>query len=107
MHGKTAKAKTVAGDMRAEPAPRTSTIKRRVETTMQTAASLGLTQGRKERRLSWRANDRLVQAAQKTCGLEGSDLLEYALAKVALEDDFVETFLALRGTVDADIDLEF
>ena len=74
---------------------------------MQTASSLGLTQGKKERRLSWRANDKLIQAAQKTSGLEGSDLLEYALAKVALEDDFVETLLSLSGTISADIDLEF
>ena len=79
---------------------------RRVDATMQTAASVGLTEGRKERRLSWRANDRLVQAAQQASGLEGSELLEYALAKVALEDDYAEKLLALRGYVSRDVDLE-
>ena len=68
---------------------------------------LGLTEGRKERRLSWRANDRLVQAAERNSGLEGSDLLEYALAKVALEDDYAEKLFALRGQVSSDVDLEF
>ncbi len=79
---------------------------RRVDVTMRTAASVGLTEGKKERRLSWRANDRLVQAAQQTSGLEGSELLDYALAKVALEDDYAEKLLALRGSVSRDMDLE-
>ena len=101
------------GDMRAkpdspvEPAQSSGRSGARVGATMRAAASLGLTEGRKDRRLSLRANDRLIQAAQQTSGLEGSELLEYALAKVALEDDFAEKLLALRGTVSRDIDLEF
>jgi hypothetical protein len=78
-----------------------------VSVTMQTAALAGLTEGKKEKRLSWRANDRLVQAAEERSGLEGSDLLEYALVKVALEDGFAEELLALKGTVSRDVDLEF
>ncbi len=34
-------------------------------------------------------------------------VIEYALAKVALEDDYGAKLLALKGTVPADIDLEF
>ena len=30
-----------------------------------------------------------------------------ALARVALEDDYIEKLLALRGTVGQDVDLEF
>jgi hypothetical protein len=82
-------------------------ITKLVSVTMQTAALAGLTEGKKERRLSWRANDRLVQAAEERSGLEGSDLLEYALAKVALEDGFAEDLLALKGTLSRDVDLEF
>lgn len=81
--------------------------KRHVSVTMQTAAAVGLTEGRKERRLSLRANERLVRAAQRTSGLDGSDLLEYALAKVALEDDYAATLASLRGSISRDIDLEF
>ncbi len=75
--------------------------------TMRAAALVGLTDGKKEKRLSWRANGRLIEAAQQKSGLEGSDLIEYALAKVALEDDYAEKLLALRGTVSRDVDLEF
>ena len=80
---------------------------RRVATTLATAAAAGLMAGTKSRRLSGRAHAALVEAAAARSGLAGSDLLEYALAKVALEDDFVETMLALKGTVSRDVDLEF
>lgn len=79
----------------------------RVSATMQTAAQAGLTEGKKEKRLSWRANLALVEAAAERSGLQGSDLLEYALAKVALEDDFAEKLQALTGAVGRSVDLEF
>lgn len=79
----------------------------RTDAMMQAAAVAGLTEGKKERRMSWRASDRLVRAAEEKSGLEGSDLLEYALAKVALEDGYAQALLALRGSVSRDIDLEF
>lgn len=102
-------------DAKHQPAPSRAIGKRvssetatsRVEATMRTAALAGLTTGKKERRLSWRANERLVRAAEERSGLAGSDLLEYALATVALEDDFADTLLALRGAVDRAVDLEF
>jgi hypothetical protein len=80
---------------------------KRVKVTMHTAEQAGLTEGKKGKRLSGRTTERLVQAAAKRSGLEGSDLLEYALAKVALEDDFAEKLIALEGTVSRNIDLEF
>lgn len=82
-------------------------IPMRVSVTMQTAAQTGLTEGKKERRLSGRTNQALLEAAALRSGLQGSELLEYALAKVALEDDFAEKLQTLAGTVDPSLDLEF
>ena len=79
----------------------------RVAATLGTAAAAGLTTGKKAKRISGRAHQRLFEAAAGRSGLDGSDLLEYALAKVALEDDFAEALLALEGSVSRDVDLEF
>lgn len=86
-------------------AAETSVIGQRVAATLSTAAASGLTQGKKLKRLSGRTHEGLVAAAVARSGLEGSDLLEYALAKVALEDDFAERLLAREGTIGRDIDL--
>lgn len=77
----------------------------RVAATLSTAAAIGLTVGTKTKRLSGRAHEELFAAARARSGLDGSDLLEYALAKVALEDDFAERLLTLEGAIDRDLDL--
>lgn len=79
----------------------------RVASTLGAAAAAGLTRGQKSKRISARAHESLFQAAAERSGLDGSDLLEYALAKVALEDDFAEKLLALEGSVSRDVNLEF
>lgn len=78
----------------------------RVAATLSTAAAVGLTRGRKGKRLSGRAHEQLVAAAVARSGLDGSDLLEYALAKVALEDDFADRLLAREGVIDRHVDLD-
>jgi hypothetical protein len=79
----------------------------RVAATLSAAAAAGLTAGRKGKRVSGRAHERLFEAAAERSGLDGSELLEYALAKVALEDDFAAKLLAREGKVGRDVDLEF
>jgi hypothetical protein len=79
----------------------------RVAATFKAAAAAGLTAGRKAKRISGRAHEQLFEAAAARSGLDGSELLEYALAKVALEDDFAGKLLAREGKVSRDIDLEF
>lgn len=79
----------------------------RVATTLHTAHVAGLLIGKKEKRVSGRAHEELFKAAAMRSGLDGSDLIEYALAKVALEDDFAEKLLDQKGAVSRDIDLEF
>ncbi|MGZ8287335.1 MAG: hypothetical protein ACXW27_14360 [Allosphingosinicella sp.] len=79
----------------------------RVAATLSAAAAAGLTAGSKGKRVSGRAHERLFEAAAERSGLEGSELIEYALAKVALEDDFAAKLLAREGRVGRDVDLEF
>lgn len=93
---------------RAEDKPSRKTaaafVARRVALTLGTAAAAGLIAGKKEKRLSGRAHEQLFEAAAARSGLDGSDLLEYALAKVALEDDFAEKLISLEGSIDRDLD---
>lgn len=50
----------------------------------------------------------LVKVAKARSGIKSdTDLLEYALARVALEDDFGQKLIARKGRVPRDIDLEF
>lgn len=50
----------------------------------------------------------LLDAAKARSGLSSTtQVIEYALAKLAMEDDFGTLLLARRGTVSPDISLEF
>jgi hypothetical protein len=50
----------------------------------------------------------VVEEANKLTGLASdTDLLEFALANVAVKDDFPDAFRKLKGTVDPTLDLEF
>jgi hypothetical protein len=62
----------------------------------------------KDAKVSGRIHRRLLDAAKERTGLQSETaLLEYALAKVAIEDDFGAHLARLRGTVSRDVDLEF
>jgi hypothetical protein len=82
-----------------------SFVARRVALTLGTAAAAGLTEGKKQKRFFGSVHARLFEAAAARSGLDSNDLLEYALARVALEDDFVEELISLEGSIDRDIDL--
>lgn len=50
---------------------------------------------------------RLITRAKERSGITSTtDLVEYALAKVALEDDFGAKLVARKGTIPADIELD-
>ena len=62
----------------------------------------------KDAKISGRIHRALIEAAKARSGLTSETaLLEYALAKVAIEDDFGEQFARLKGSVSPDLDLEF
>jgi hypothetical protein len=49
----------------------------------------------------------LVSRAKKRTGINSdTDLIEVALANIAVEDDYVEWLLSQRGTIDPEVDLE-
>jgi hypothetical protein len=74
---------------------------------LETAKDAGLLSG-KSGRIAGRIRKQLVDAAKARSGIKSdTELLEYALARVALEDDFGPKLIAREGRVSRDIDLEF
>lgn len=70
------------------------------------AEEAGLLSGA-NRSLGARVPGHLLDAAKAKSGIESTtDLVEYALAKVALEDDFGAKLLARKGSVSKALDLE-
>ena len=80
-------------------------MSQRVSSTLTTAAATGLTAGRKSKQRSGRVHETLFEAAAAKSGLRGTELIDYALAKVALEDDFADRLIALKGSIPKDVDL--
>ena len=59
-------------------------------------------------RIGGRVSSALVRQAKRQTGIEtDTDLIEFALATVALEDNFAEIFKASRGKVDPKLKLGF
>ena len=78
-----------------------------VEAVIAAAQRCGLLQ-EKSGRIGGRVSPALVERAKARTGIEtDTDLIEFALANIALEDKFAERFKAIRGTVDPDLKLGF
>ena len=81
--------------------------KARFEAVMQAAERSGLL-SEKSSRIGGRVSPALVEQAKKQTGIQtDTDLIEFALASVALEDKFADVFKDSRGKVDADLKLGF
>jgi hypothetical protein len=79
----------------------------RIQAVMTAAERSGLLK-EKSGRIAGRVSAALVAQAKKRTGIRtDTDLIAFALANVALDDDFAETFKKVRGTVDADLKLGF
>ena len=77
------------------------------ESVMDAAERSGLRKD-KSSRISGRVSAALIEQAKRRTGIESdTDLIEFALASVALEDNFAEAFKAARGKVDADLKLGY
>lgn len=88
-----------------ESTPAPSSLRRRA--VIDTARRLGLLDGENSR-IGGRIRRDLVAAAKEKSGIASdTELLEYALAKVALEDDFGAKLVRRKGRLAKDIDLEF
>ena len=81
--------------------------KARFEAVMQAAEQSGLL-SEKSGRIGGRVSPALVKQAKRQTGIEtDTDLIEFALASVALEDNFAQTFKESRGKVDPELKLGF
>jgi len=70
------------------------------------AAAIGLLGGEKTARIGGRVTQELLDAARSASGLQSdTELLEYALSKVALEDDFGAKLLARKGSIPKGVEL--
>jgi 4-hydroxy-3-methylbut-2-en-1-yl diphosphate synthase IspG/GcpE len=73
---------------------------------LEQASEAGLLSGDKAVRVSCRVTGSLMEAAAQRSGIQSrTALIEYALSKVALEDDYGDRLLALKGSVPADVEL--
>ena len=81
--------------------------KARFEAVMKAAKRAGLLSS-KSGRIAGRVSPALLKQARKQTGIEGdTDLIAFALASVALEDNFGDAFKKSRGKVPADLKLGF
>jgi DNA-binding transcriptional MocR family regulator len=81
--------------------------KARVEATMQAARQSGLL-GEKGGRIGGRVSPALIKQAKRQTGIQtDTDLIEFALATVALEDHFADAFKESRGKIDPNLKLGF
>lgn len=79
----------------------------RIEPVMKAAEDSGLLKG-KTGRISGRVSPRLVRQAKRNTGISSdSELIAFALASLAIEDRFLETFDAVQAKVDPDLKLGF
>lgn len=81
--------------------------KARFEAIMLAAEQSGLL-NEKSGRIGGRVSQALVTQAKRQTGIEtDTELIEFALATIALEDNFAEAFKESRGKVDPDLKLGF
>lgn len=81
--------------------------KARFEAIMEAAERSGLL-SEKGSRIGGRVSPALVRQAKRQTGIDtDTDLIEFALATVALEDNFAEAFKESRGKVDPRLKLGF
>jgi hypothetical protein len=81
--------------------------KARFEAVMQAARQSGLL-SEKNGRIGGRVSPALIKQAKRQTGIQtDTDLIEFALASVALEDRFAEAFKQARGKVDRELKLGF
>ncbi|MCJ2104116.1 hypothetical protein MKK70_01685 [Methylobacterium sp. E-041] len=81
--------------------------KAKVQAVLARAQESGLI-AKKGGRIHGRVSPELIERAKARTGIRSdTELVEFALANLAIEDDFADVFRALRGTVDPGLDLGF
>lgn len=81
---------------------------RKLKDIMTIAEERGLFRGARTKVMRGRMPEALVSKAKARTGIKSdTELLEVALANLAVADDYPEWLLSQRGTVSGDVDLEF
>jgi hypothetical protein len=79
----------------------------RNQATLESARAAGFLGAAKNARVAGRVSALLVAAAKKSAGVSSdTDVIEIALAKLALEDDFGAKLVRNKGSVPRDLDIE-
>ncbi len=79
----------------------------RNEATLDSARAAGILGDAKDARVAGRVSSKLLAAAKKRSGLSSdTDVIEIALARLALEDDFGSRLVRNKGTVPRDLAIE-
>ena len=75
--------------------------------TLESARAAGLLGDAKDARVAGRVSSELVAAAKKSAGLSSdTDVIEIALARLALEDDFGARLVRNKGSVPREFNIE-
>jgi hypothetical protein len=75
---------------------------------MNVAQEKGLFSGRRTKIIRGRMPQALVKKAKQQTGIDSdTDLIEVALAYLAVADEYTDWLLKQRGTISQDVDLEF
>lgn len=81
-------------------------VAKRNRETLQSAHAAGLLGGAKSARVAGRVSAELIAAAKKSAGLSSdTEVIQVALARLALEDDFGAKLVAKKGSVPREIDI--
>ena len=91
-----------------EKARRSAVSARKFHDLLAMAEREGLLRGGRTKVVRGRMPEALVSEAKKRTGIESdTDLIEVALANIAVGDDYAEWLLSRRGSVDSEVQLEF
>jgi hypothetical protein len=81
---------------------------RRFHDVLVLAEQEGLLRGERTKIVRGRMPEALVSEAKKRTGIQSdTDLIEVALANIAVGDDYAEWLLSRRGSLDSEVSLEF
>lgn len=81
---------------------------RKLREIMAIAQKEGLLEGERTQVVRGRMPEALVRRAKNRTGIQSdTDLIELALANIAVEDDYPDWLLSQRGGITREVDLEF
>lgn len=100
--------KRIAPSPARRPARLGSARSNRLREVMTIAEKEGLLEGERTQVIRGRMTRALVARAKNRTGIvSDTDLIEVALANIAVADDYTDWLLSQRGTIPAGVDLEF